>query len=314
MSENELNEPVLAPESTASHAATDQQLKDCANRNRTGKLLRFLSPVIILVTILTVRFDDIWNGMWLIKLIIIIAALFLPAFGRRMQRKSKAELDTAVAGSVVQEALDAVVEHARLNHNAGLPSDTYRTKMGFPFTFGDSRGSDLVHCTYRGVELRFCEALLTSTTEVSGEGSGGVSHKQTTVDFRGPWLTFKTENELAADVIVSDRHRLLAKARKATYKTGDESFDKQFCVTADSDAAAEMVLTPAMMGYLMNMTQNGDVYVRFFMDGSVYLAVNMLRQGFLSAPSMNADAQTLRTLFTDRLRWLTSLVDLMLDE
>ena len=280
------------------------------SRATLGKGLRIACPILLILIILSFRFDDILNGMWLIKLVAIVLCLVGSFVGKKMRQKALLAMKDTVAAPVTGTLLNEVLDNAVYEPNKHLPVEMLRIDMGIPMGYNTVYGSDYVQGTYQGIPLQFSDIKMTSRYTVHEEGGG--THEAEETRFQGLWVIFRFNKQMSADVIVSERAKLLAKLKKADVKMENDAFNKKFCVRTENPEEAFYVLTPHMMEYLMELDEHahGDTYIHFQKDGTVQLAINTGKDFF--EPNLKfSSVEQYNEHFRQQLRYITGLIDAM---
>ena len=87
-------------------------------------------------------------------------------------------------------------------------------------------------------------------TETEYEAENGEMATQRDTVFRGQWLSWNLGRELTGRVYVSEWTIKDRRKMKSNVTTGNEQFDKRFCVKADHPDEAYYILTPDRTGFL----------------------------------------------------------------
>ena len=184
------------------------------------------------------------------------------------------------------------------------------TAMEFPFSYNCSDGSDYIKAVYKGVSVELGDVVLMTETEYEAENGETATQRDTV--FRGQWLSWNLGRELTGRVFVSQRTKKDHSKMKSNVTTGNEQFDKRFCVKADHPDEAYYILTPDRMERIIRMADNsgGTVYLSFLEDGQMNIAIQTGRDSFEPGNS-NVNVEELRRKFLDELHWYTDILDML---
>lgn len=99
-----------------------------------------------------------------------------------------------------------------------------------------------------------------------------------------------------------------------TVPTGNEDFDRRFCVSCGDEAAALCILMPDRAAQILTLADSafGKFAVNLNRDGRLYLAVHSGR-GFFDVGKGNEDPAQLRRRFAGELSWFAGMIDVFRD-
>lgn len=282
----------------------DQQLmEDIRSNRRSGKA----GKVLVCVGLIIVAIGAVAGFM----IPVMIAGAVLSIIGERIQEKKRNEVAHQLSGSVVQDALKAVLEDPALDPNKSLgykPVDG----SGIPLIDHSSvRGSNYVRGRYKGMEVELSSIDLYKDTSTYIEEMNQWKESEDVI-YRGQWLVCRFGVPSNVDLTLCPSGKLDRLFRRDSIKTGNETFDKRFRLGSDTEPALRSFLTPGRVERLLAMadTADGGLSLALRRDGTLYIAVQS-GHGFFDIGKARESAAELRERFTRELRWYTDMIDLM---
>ena len=185
--------------------------------------------------------------------------------------------------------------------NIPLPGHTYCS------------GSGYVRGIYQGLTTELCTVRLTEVSEVQREETGLWEKNEQEV-YTGQWMLCQMNREFPTWLTIWPRDRLDQLLRAKTIKTGNETFDKQFNLSSDDEAAALRILNPDRIERIMALEDSsfGRFAVNLNRDGRLYLAVHS-GHGFFDIGKGHENPTQLRQRFARELKWFTDMIDAFRD-
>ena len=278
---------------------TNEQLEDEINSaRRKDKISNLLISCagVVLIPMFVLKIYPL--AILAVVLLLLGASLY-----SNSQNRAKNLISDNVIGGVLKEVLGEDVEYN--------PSGRMQpTAMEFPFSYDCSDGSDHIKAVYNGVSVELGDVVLMTETEYEAENGERATQRDTV--FRGQWLSWNLGRELTGRVYVSEWTKKDRRKMKSNVTTGNEQFDKRFCVKADYPDEAYYILTPNRMENNISMADKsgGTVYLSFLEDGQMNIAIQTGRDSFEPGNS-NVNVEELRRKFLDELHWYTDILDML---
>lgn len=278
---------------------TNEQLEDEINsarrKDKISNLLISCAGVVLIPTFVL--------KIYPLAILAVVLLLLGASLYSNSQNRAKNLISDNVIGGVLKEVLGEDVEYN--------PSGRMQpTAMEFPFSYDCSDGSDHIKAVYNGVSVELGDVVLMTETEYEAE-NGEMATRRDTV-FRGQWLSWNLGRELTGRVYVSEWTKKDRRKMKSNVTTGNEQFDKRFCVKADYPDEAYYILTPNRMENIISMADKsgGTVYLSFLEDGQMNVAIQTGRDSF-EPGNGNVNVEELRRKFLDELHWYTDILDML---
>ena len=271
----------------------EAEINSARRKDMLSNLLMSCAGVVLILTFVLKIYP-----LAILAVVLLLLGASLYSNSRSMTKKL---LSDNVISGVLKEMLGDDVEYN--------PSGRMQpTAMEFPFSYNCSDGSDYIKAVYKGVSVELGDVVLMTETEYEAENGETATQRDTV--FRGQWLSWNLGRELTGRVFVSQRTKKDHSKMKSNVTTGNEQFDKRFCVKADHQDEAYYILTPDRMENIISMADKsgGLVYMSFLRNGKMHVAVQTGRD-FFELGKTNTDAETLRQKFLGELRWFTDIVD-----
>ena len=132
--------------------------------------------------------------------------------------------------------------------------------------------------------------------------------------YTGQWLLCELEREIPTWLTIWPRAGLDRLLSVKTVRTGNEDFDRRFCVSCGDEAAALRILMPDRAARILTLADSafGKFAVNLNRDGRLYLAVDSGR-GFFDVGKGNEDPAQLRRRFAGELSWFAGMIDVFRD-
>ena len=278
---------------------TNEQLEDEINsarrKDKISNLLISCAGVVLIPTFVL--------KIYPLAILAVVLLLLGASLYSNSQNRAKNLISDNVIGGVLKEVLEEDVEY----NSSGRMQPT---AMEFPFSYDCSDGSDHIKAVYNGVSVELGDVVLMTETEYEAE-NGEMATRRDTV-FRGQWLSWNLGRELTGRVYVSEWTKKDRRKMKSNVTTGNEQFDKRFCVKADHPDEAYYILTPNRMENIISMADKsgGTVYLSFLEDGQMNVAIQTGRDSF-EPGNGNVNVEELRRKFLDELHWYTDILDML---
>ena len=269
---------------------TDEALSQQLRRHKSGKLAgRLLSLVGVVIAV---------AGMVLGGNIVpVILGGVILALGQTIQRKTREQAGQQAFRAIAPDVVSAVFENVQLDPAAHL-LDAEVTNI---------RG------TYQGLTTELCTVKLTEVDAFQREESGQWEKTEHEV-YTGQWLLCELGCAFPTWLTIWPRAGLDRFLSVKTVRTGNEDFDRRFCVSCGDEAAALRILMPDRAARILTLADSafGKFAVNLNRDGRLYLAVHSGR-GFFDVGKGNEDPAQLRRRFAGELSWFAGMIDVFRD-
>ena len=273
----------------------EAEINSARRKDKISNLLMSCAGVVLILTFVLKIYP-----LAILAVVLLLLGASLYSNSRSMTKKL---LSDNVISGVLKEMLGDDVEYN--------PSGRMQpTAMEFPFSYNCSDGSDYIKAVYKGVSVELGDVVLMTETEYEAEN--GETATQRDIVFRGQWLSWNLGRELTGRVFVSQRPKKDHSKMKSNVTTGNEQFDKRFCVKADHQDEAYYILTPDRMENIISMADKsgGTVYLSFLEAGQMNVAVQTGRDSFEPGKG-NVNVEELRRKFLDDLHRYTDILDML---
>lgn len=283
---------------------TDEALSQQLRRHRSGKLAgRLLSLVGVVIAV---------AGMVLGGNIVpVILGGVILALGQTIQRKTREQTGQQAFRAIAPDAVSAVFENVQLDPAAYLlnAEDTNIPLPGHSYC----NGSGYMRGTYQGLTTELCTVKLTEVDAFQREESGQWEKTEHEV-YTGQWLLCELSCAFPTWLTIWLREGLDRFLSVKTVRTGNEDFDRRFCVSCGDEAAALRILMPDRAARILTLADSafGKFAVNLNRDGRLYLAVDSGR-GFFDVGKGNEDPAQLRRRFAGELSWFAGMIDVFRD-
>lgn len=283
---------------------TDEALSQQLRRHKSGKLAgRLLSLVGVAVAV---------AGMVLGGNIVpVILGGVILALGQTIQRKTREQAGQQAFRAIAPDVVSAVFENVQIDPAAHLlnAEDTNIPLPGHSYC----SGSGYIRGTYQGLTTELCTVKLTEVDAFQREESGQWEKNEHEV-YTGQWLLCELEREIPTWLTIWPRAGLDRLLSVKTVRTGNEDFDRRFCVSCGDEAAALRILMPDRAARILTLADSdfGKFAVNLNRDGRLYLAVHSGR-GFFDVGKGNEDPAQLRRRFAGELSWFAGMIDVFRD-
>ena len=283
---------------------TDEQLAQELRKSKGGKLggklLSLLGGVIAVAGM-------ILGG----NLVLVAIGGVVLGLGQMVQGKSKGNANQQTFEAIAPDIVGAAFENVQMNLTPHL-LDAEDTNIPLPgHTY--CSGSGYVRGIYQGLTTELCTVRLTEVSEVQREETGLWEKNEQEV-YTGQWMLCQMNREFPTWLTIWPRDRLDQLLRAKTIKTGNETFDKQFNLSSDDEAAALRILNPDRIERIMALEDSsfGRFAVNLNRDGRLYLAVHS-GHGFFDIGKGHENPTQLRQRFARELKWFTDMIDAFRD-
>lgn len=283
---------------------TDEQLSQELRKSKGsklgGKILSLLGGVIAVAGM-------ILGG----NLVLVVIGGVVLGLGQMVQGKSKGNANQQTFEAIAPDIVGAAFENVQMNLTPHL-LDAEDTNIPLPgHTY--CSGSGYVRGIYQGLTTELCTVRLTEVSEVQREETGLWEKNEQEV-YTGQWMLCQMNREFPTWLTIWPRERLDKLLRAKTIKTGNETFDKQFNLSSDDEAAALRILTPDRIERIMALEDSsfGRFAVNLNRDGRLYLAVHS-GHGFFDIGKGHENPTQLRQRFACELKWFTDMIDAFRD-
>ena len=275
---------------------TEEQLSQQLRKSKGGMLLSLLGGVVV--------FAGIVQGG---NLVLIIAGVVILALGQTAKGKSKEQAGRQTFDAMAPDVVSTVFENIQMDPalhildakdtNIPLPGHTYCS------------GSGYIRGTYQGLTTELCTVKLTEVDAFQREESGQWEKTEHEV-YTGQWLLCELEREIPTWLTIWPRAGLDRFLSVKTVPTGNEDFDRRFCVSCGDEAAALRILMPDRAAQILTLADSafGKFAVNLNRDGRLYLAVHSGR-GFFDLDKGRENPAQLRERFARELRWFTDMIE-----
>ena len=273
----------------------ESKLKSLRVKETITKILTYCAAVAMII--MWFFMDNLAMG-----LVFLAVALVFAYLSAKSSSTLKKLLSDNIISGVLKEALGDTVEY----NPWGKVEPGY---MAFPFSYNKVSGSDHIKAVYKGLNIELSDIELINEEEYTDEN--GNTQKNSQTFFKGQWLICDFGKELSGEVRLSANDKKLRKQHKNdSVEMENETFNNRFLVTAQNAQEAYYILTPHMMEYILSMADKsgGDVYMSFFRDGKMHVAVKTGRD-FFELGKSKANTDNLRQKFLNELKWFTDIVD-----
>ena len=283
---------------------TDEQLAQELRKSKGGKLggklLSLLGGVIAVAGM-------ILGG----NLVLVAIGGVVLGLGQMVQGKSKGNANQQTFEAIAPDIVGAAFENVQMNLTPHL-LDAEDTNIPLPgHTY--CSGSGYVRGIYQGLTTELCTVRLTEVSGVQREETGLWEKNEQEV-YTGQWMLCQMNREFPTWLTIWPRDRLDQLLRAKTIKTGNETFDKQFNLSSDDEAAALRILNPDRIERIMALEDSsfGRFAVNLNRDGRLYLAVHS-GHGFFDIGKGHENPTQLRQRFARELKWFTDMIDAFRD-
>ena len=283
---------------------TDEQLSQELRKSKGsklgGKILSLLGGVIAVAGM-------ILGG----NLVLVVIGGVVLGLGQMVQGKSKGNANQQTFEAIAPDIVGAAFENVQMNLTPHL-LDAEDTNIPLPgHTY--CSGSGYVRGIYQGLTTELCTVRLTEVSEVQREETGLWEKNEQEV-YTGQWMLCQMNREFPTWLTIWPRDRLDQLLRAKTIKTGNETFDKQFNLSSDDEAAALRILNPDRIERIMALEDSsfGRFAVNLNRDGRLYLAVHS-GHGFFDIGKGHENPTQLRQRFARELKWFTDMIDAFRD-
>ena len=273
----------------------ESKLKSLRVKETITKILTYCAAVAMII--MWFFMDNLAMG-----LVFLAVALVFAYLSAKSSSTLKKLLSDNIISGVLKKALGDTVEY----NPWGKVEPGY---MAFPFSYNKVSGSDHIKAVYKGLNIELSDIELINEEEYTDEN--GNTQKNSQTFFKGQWLICDFGKELSGEVRLSANDKKLRKQHKNdSVEMENETFNNRFLVTAQNAQEAYYILTPHMMEYILSMADKsgGDVYMSFFRDGKMHVAVKTGRD-FFELGKSKANTDNLRQKFLNELKWFTDIVD-----
>ena len=283
---------------------TDEQLAQELRKSKGGKLggkiLSLLGGVIAVTGM-------ILGG----NLVLVAIGGVVLGLGQMVQGKSKEQAGRQTFDSIAPDIVGTAFENVQMNPtppllnaedtNIPLPRHTYCS------------GSGYIRGTYQGLTTELCTVKLTEVDAFQREESGQWEKNEHEV-YTGQWLLCELSCTFPTWLTIWPREGLDRFLSVKTVRTGNEDFDRRFCVSCGDEAAALRILMPDRAARILTLADSafGKFAVNLNRDGRLYLAVHSGR-GFFDVGKGNEDPAQLRRRFAGELSWFAGMIDVFRD-
>lgn len=241
---------------------------------------------------------------------VILGGVIL-ALGQTIQRKTREQAGQQAFRAIAPDAVSAVFENVQIDPAAHLlnAEDTNIPLPGHSYC----SGSGYIRGTYQGLTTELCTVKLTEVDAFQREESGQWEKTEHEV-YTGQWLLCELEREIPTWLTIWPRAGLDRFLSVKTVRTGNEDFDRRFCVSCGDEAAALRILMPDRAARILTLADSafGKFAVNLNRDGRLYLAVHSGR-GFFDVGKGNEDPAQLRRRFAGELSWFAGMIDVFRD-
>ena len=283
---------------------TDEQLAQELRKGKGGKLGgKLLSLVGGVVAIAGI----ILGG----NIVLVVIGGVILGLGQMVQGKSKGNANQQTFEAIAPDIVGAAFENVQMNPashllnaddtNIPLPSHSYCS------------GSGYIRGTYQGLTTELCTVKLTEVDAFQREESGQWEKTEHEV-YTGQWLLCELGCAFPTWLTIWPRAGLDRFLSVKTVRTGNEDFDRRFCVSCGDEAAALRILMPDRAARILTLADSafGKFAVNLNRDGRLYLAVHSGR-GFFDVGKGNEDPAQLRRRFAGELSWFAGMIDVFRD-
>ena len=207
---------------------TDEQLAQELRKSRGGKLGgKLLSLVGVVIAV---------AGMVLGGNIVpVILGGVILALGQTIQRKTREQAGQQTFRAIAPDVVSAVFENVQIDPAAHLlnAEDTNIPLPGHSYC----SGSGYIRGTYQGLTTELCTVKLTEMDAFQREESGQWEKTEHEV-YTGQWLLCELSCAFPTWLTIWPRAGLDRFLSVKTVRTGNEDFDRRFCVSCGDEAAA----------------------------------------------------------------------------
>ena len=277
---------------------TDEALSQQLRRHKSGKLTgRLLSLVGVVIAVAGV----VLGG----NIVPVILGGVILTLGQTIQRKTREQAGQQAFRAIAPDVVSAVFENVQIDPAAHLlnAEDTNIPLPGHSYCSG----------TYQGLTTELCTVKLTEVDAFQREESGQWEKTEHEV-YTGQWLLCELEREIPTWLTIWPRAGLDRLLSVKTVRTGNEDFDRRFCVSCGDEAAALRILMPDRAARILMLADSafGKFAVNLNRDGRLYLAVHSGR-AFFDVGQGNEDPAQLRRRFAGELSWFAGMIDVFRD-
>ena len=253
---------------------TDEQL----NRELKGNKAASTVCKIIGKCLAVLAFICAVTGQIPLAVILFIIAVVVGS----VKDKKDTAMKRQIGDQLVKEALEEVFEDVTYDPFGQTGTISVEGSGGkIPLDYNCAEGNDYVKAVYKGLNIAFCNIVLSQEDNWYNEEMQVWENKKREV-FRGQWLVCDLGRELSAQVSLFPRTGFARLIGEETIKTGNEIFDKRFTVWSDDRDRVFHILTPHAIEYILSAAQisGGKLYMSFLKEGKVHIAVESDRDFF----------------------------------
>lgn len=283
---------------------TDAALSQQMRRHRSGKLA---GSILSLLGVVIAVAGMLRGG----SIVPVILGGVILALGQTLQRKTRERAGQQAFRAIAPDVLSTVFENVQIDPAAHLlnAEDTNIPLPGHSYC----SGSGYIRGTYQGLTTELCTVKLTEVDEFQREESGQWEKTEHEV-YAGQWLLCELEREIPTWLTIWPREGLDRFLSVKTVKTGNDDFDRRFCVSCGDEAAALRILMPDRAARILTLADSafGKFAVNLNRDGRLYLAVHSGR-GFFDVGKGHEDPAQLRRRFAGELSWFAGMIDVFRD-
>ena len=245
------------------------------------------------------------------NLVLVVIGGVVLGLGQMVQGKSKDKASQQAFDAIAPDIVSAALENVQMSPTPHL-LDAEDTNIPLP-RHTHCSGSGYVRGTYRGLTTELCTVRLTEVNEVQREETGLWEKNEQPV-YTGQWMLCELGQEFPTWLTIWPREGLDRFLSVKTVRTGNEDFDRRFCVSCGDEAAALRILMPDRAARILTLADSafGKFAVNLNRDGRLYLAVHSGR-GFFDVGKGNEDPAQLRRRFAGELSWFAGMIDVFRD-